>query len=170
MSTVLYTPSVIIDTVAEAIGAFLQPFVGTAQIVRARQNRVAMPSDPCVILNDIGIYDLETPTTSNDSANQLGNILGPARIDFQADIYGSAAGDQCKSIKGVFRTPYATSQFPANIQPLYCSDGIQSPLVTGEEQYDSRWIITMSFEYLPVVTVPQQSAIQLAMNITEEIN
>ena len=183
----LYLPSITIDAVIEALGAFLQPFVGTAEIVRARVNRVSPPTDPYVQLNEVGIYDIETPHRSfplltDDSGKPIWssagkieviqgviNITGPARIDIQADFYGPSAGDQCKAVKGIFRTSYATQQFPDGIAPLYCSDGMQSPLITGEEQFDNRWTLTMSLQYNAAVTLPYQSATELTMNVIGDL-
>ncbi len=166
--TILYTPSIAIDTVIDAVGDFLQPFVGTAEIVRAQTNRVPMPGDSCVVLTEIMSADLETPTVTDDTVNQQNSFTSPKRFDIQIDFYGAQAGDYCAAVKSVFRTSYATAQFPANIQPLYCSDGNQSPLVTGEEQYESRWILTASLQYNPVVVVPQQSATTFDVTLIEE--
>jgi hypothetical protein len=165
----LYTPSLAIDDVIDALGSFIQLFVGTAEVIRAEVNRVAPPAGPFVELTEILSVDLETPHVWNDTVAQTSAIKGPARIDIQVDFYGPSAGDWCKAVKGTFRTSYAASQFPANIQPLYCSDGIQSPLITGEEQYEVRWTITCSLQYSPIVTVPQQSATALSVNEIEDI-
>ena len=170
MSTTPYVPSITIDAVMEALGAFLQPFVGTdTPIIRAHQNRVPPPLDPFVLLNEVVSVDLETPRSWYNSTEHTRKIIGPTRIDIQIDIYGPSAGDQCKAIKGVFRTPYAAAQFPANIQPLYCSDATMTPLVTGEEQYDERWILTASLQYNPIVTIPQQSADALSVIQIKEL-
>jgi len=162
-----YVPSIVIDSVIEAFGAFIQPFVGNAQIVRAHVNRVPPPPTPFVKLNEILLADLEVPATYNDGVNQIGSIVSPTRIHIQADFYGQQAGDWCKAVKGVYRTTYATLQFPSNIQPLYCDDGMMSPLVTGEEQYLNRWTMTMVAQYNPILTVPLQSADQLAASLYE---
>lgn len=154
----LYVPSITVDAVIEALAAFIQPFVGSAKIVRGQQNRVAQPPDPCVILTELLDSDLETPTETNDSVNQLLTLVTPARFDIQIDFYGTSAGDQCKAVKTVFRSSYAVSQFPDGIAPLYCSDGIQSPLTTAEMQWAQRWLLTASLQYNPQVVVPQQSA------------
>lgn len=160
----MYTASITIDNVIDALADFLQPFVGTAEIVRAQSNRVPMPVSPCVVLTELLQVDLETPILDGyGTINQI-TSKGPKRIDVQIDFYGPAAGDQCAAVKSIYRTPYATSQFPGNIQPLYCSDGIQSPLLTGEEQWQSRWTLTASLQYNPVVTVPQQFADQASVN------
>jgi hypothetical protein len=163
-----YVPSIAIDDVITALGTFLQPFVGSADIIRAEVNRVAPPVGPFVELTELMTVDLETPHTWNH-ADQTTSIKGPARIDVQVDFYGPASGDWCRAVKGVFRTPYAASQFPCNIKPLYCSDGTQAPLMTGEEQYEVRWVLTASMQFNPVIIVPQQSADALAMNVVEEI-
>jgi hypothetical protein len=162
-----YVSSIAVDTVIEALGAFLQPFVGATQIVCAQVNRVPMPVSAFVELTEILQVDLETPTGTNDKVNQQVGYLSPKRIDIQVDFYGAASGEYCAAVKGVWRTPYATAQFPANIQPLYCSDGHQAPLVNGEEQYEKRWTLTASLQYNPNVIVPQQSATALSINVKE---
>ncbi len=163
-----FTSSIAIDSIFDALGAFIQPFVGAASIIRGQVNRVSMPASPFVELTEILSVDLETPSIINDTVNQQNSFSSPKRFDIQIDFYGTQAGDYCAAVKSVFRTTYATAQFPANIQPLYCSDGNQSPLVTGEEQYEARWILTASLQYNPIVIVPQQSATQLNITSIEE--
>lgn len=169
MSTAPYLSSIPVDAVIKALGAFLQPFVPGGQIVRAQANRVAMPPSPCVVLTELLQVDLSTPVVGNDPANAQIDITSPTRIDIQIDFYGTLAGDYCKAVKGVWRTFYATSKFPANIQPLYCSDGRQMPLITAEQQYESRWTLTASLQYNPTVIVPQDYATALAVNILEDL-
>jgi hypothetical protein len=164
-----YQVSIAVDAVITALGAFLQPFVGSAQIVRGQTNRVPPPLDSYVLLTELHQQDLETSTVRNDPANSQIVITGPAQINIQVDFYGPSSGDQCKAVKTVYRTPYAPAQFPDGIKPLYCSDGIQAPLTTAEQQYEARWTITASLQYNPVVTIPQQSAKYLAVNILEDI-
>jgi hypothetical protein len=168
MSTpVLYVPSIAIDSVIEALGAFIQPFVGTTQIIRAQVNRVAMPPGAFVELTEIASTDLEVPRQWYDETNSQRDIIGPKRIMIQADFYGESSGDWCAAVKTVWRTAYAVAQFPAGIAPLYCDDGHEMPLVTGEEQYLRRWALTCSLQYNPIVIVPQQAADTLKMNIVQ---
>ena len=159
-----YVSSIALDSVFDALGAFLQPFVGTAQVVRAQVNRVAMPVGSFVELTEISSVDLEVPRSTYDGVNFQSDIIGPKRIMIQADFYGAQSGDWCAAVKTVWRTPYATEQFPVGIAPLYCDDGREVPLVTGEEQYERRWELTMSLQYNPIVVVPLQSADTLEMN------
>jgi hypothetical protein len=153
MGATPYIPSLAVDTVCEAIAAFIQPFVGVGTpIIRAYDNRTSPP-----------------PSDSYDGTNQQIAIAGPKRIDVQINIVGVAAADQCAAIKTVMRTAYAASQFPVGVAPLYCDDGRCNPMITGEQQYDYRWTLTISCQYNPIVTLPQQSANALAISISEAL-
>jgi hypothetical protein len=160
-----YIPTITIDNVIDALATFITPFVGGAAVIRAQVNRVPMPSSPCVVLTELFEMDLETPTALEHASTDLYSFSSPTRVDIQIDFYGPSAGDQCKAIKQVFRTCYATSQFSDGIKPLYCSQGIQSPLITGEQQWESRWTLTASLQYNPVVDVPQQFADALDVDV-----
>ena len=169
-SPTLYVPSIALDSVFDALGAFIQPFVGRTQVIRAQVNRVAMPPGSFVELTEISSTDLEVPRVWNSRAFPgQRNIIGPKRLMIQADFYGESSGDWCAAIKTVWRTPYATAQFPLGIAPLYCDDGHEAPLITGEEQYLRRWALTMSVQYNPAIAVPVQSADTLKMNIVENV-
>ncbi len=164
-----YVASIAVDTVIEAIGAFIQPFVSPAQIIRSEVNRVAMPTGSFVELTELMQSDLEYPRTWYDNTNLQTNILGPKRIAVQADFYGPLSGDWCACVKQAFRSTYGTALFPAGIAPLYTDDGHQAPLITGEEQYLRRWALTMQLQYNPVVIIDAQSADVLKMNIVEDV-
>jgi len=165
-----YIPTLEVDAVCVALAAFLQPFVGEGTpIIRGYDNRTAPPTDPYVELTEILQVDIETPSDSYDSVNQLLDIAAPKRIDVQVDIVGTAAGSQATGVQAVMRTAYAASQFPPGIAPLYCSDARCNPIITGEQQYDYRWTLTISCQYNPVVSLPQQSATSLSIDVLEAI-
>lgn len=169
-----YIASIAVDDVADALIAFLTPFVTPSVIVRAQGNRVSPPTGPFVLLTELRTVDIETPILTHQNGfptvpQGLLNIEGRKRIDWQIDFYGPLSGDQCSAVTSVFRTPYTVSQFPANISPLYLSDGMQSPLITGEDQYESRWTVTASLQYNPSVTIPQQFAITVRVKNLEDI-
>ena len=160
----MYTASISVDQVIDALADFLAPFMPGAQIVRAQVNRVALPSNPCAVLTELLQVDLSVPATEYQPDAGTATIEGPTRIDIQIDFYGEQAGEFCKTVKTAFRSHWGFSHFPANIKPLYTSDGIQSPLTTGEQQYESRWTLTASLQYNPIVTVPQDFADVLTPN------
>lgn len=153
-----YISSITVDQVIDALAAFLAPFMPGAQIVRAQVNRVALPSNPCAVLTELLQVDLSVPATDYQPTANTATIYGPSRIDVQIDFYGAQAGEFCKTVKTAFRSHWGFAHFPANIKPLYTSDGVQSPLLTGEQQYESRWTLTASMQYNPTVTVPQEFA------------
>lgn len=163
-----YVASIAVDSVIEAVGAFIQPFVSPAQIVRAEVNRVPPPNGAFVELTEILQCDLEYPRSWYVQEYSQRNIIGPKRIDIQADFYGPLSGDWCACVKQAFRTAYAAALFPSGIAPLYTDDGHQSPLITGEEQYMRRWALTLALQYNPVVCVPQQAANSLKMHIIDD--
>jgi len=161
--------SITTKDVIKAFGNFMVPYVDGANIAKAQGNRVPMPAAPCIMLTEILTVDLETPSVSYDVDLEAA-IASPKRIDIQVDFYGANAGDLCAIVKGVYRTEYATLAFPDGIKPLYCSDGNQHPLVTGEEQYLARWTLTASLQYNPVVTVVQQSATALEVEVNVPVD
>lgn len=154
----MYTASITVDTVIDALGDFLEPFVDGAEIVRAQANRVAMPPSPCIVLTELFHIDLRVPSQDYDEVNDEALLSASNRLDIQVDFYGESAGDYCRSVETAFRTMRGFDHFPAGIKPLYTSDGIQSPLISGEQQYVSRWTLTVSIQYNPVVAVPQEFA------------
>ena len=158
----MYSSSITVDQVIDALADFLAPFVPAAEIVRAQVNRVAMPSNPGIVLTELNQVDLSVPNTDYQPDDGTATINGSARIDVQIDFYGEQASEFCKTVKTAFRSHWGFSHFPANIKPLYTSDGIQAPLVTGEQQYESRWTLTASLQYNPIITVPQDFADSLA--------
>ncbi len=167
-----YVPSIAVDDVITSLIAFLQPFVGNVTpIVRGQQNLVNPPQPAFVKVTEILRRDLDTPVfeNSSDSHVEQATIGNSKQIDIQIDFYGSNAGDWAAAIETVWRSPYSPYQFPAGIAPLYLSDAHQAPLITGEEQYEFRWVITASLEYNPIVVIPQQSATQLETSIFEDI-
>ena len=163
----MYTVTKTIDNVIDALADFLQPFCGQSEIIRAQTNRTPMPNGEFVVLTEILQVELETPITSWDETTQEQTFLSPTRIDIQIDFYGPNAGDYCKAVTGVLRTEYACSQFPEGIKPLYASDGVQSPLVTGEQQWLARWTLTVSLQYNPNIVVQSQTAAALAYNFNK---
>ena len=165
-----YVVSTPIDAVFDALGAFLNPFVAPSPIIRCQVNRVAYPVGNFVELTEISNTDLEYPRQWYDTTNFQTDFITPKRLAIQVDFYGELAGEWCAAVKTVWKTPWAVMQFPTGIAPLYCDDGREMPLITGEEQYERRWSLTCSLQYNPIVVVPQQSANALSMNIIDDVD
>jgi len=168
--TANYISSITVDQVIDALQSFMQPFMQGGLVVRGQTNRVALPSSPCAVLTELFQDDLDIPYMNYDGNAGTTTISGPTKIDIQIDFYGISAGELCRVIKSAFRSQWAYDQFPANIRPLYTDQGRQAPLITGEEQYETRWILTASLQYNPTVSLPQQSADQLAVAATVDVD
>lgn len=164
-----YLASLILDDAIDALADFLQPFAAASEIVRARVNRTPMPAGDCIVLTELLSVDLSVPYAEPLAAPVLDHVTatGRQRLDVQVDFYGAAAGDQCRAVMNAFRTGWGFDSFPASVKPLYTSDGVQSPLVSGEQQWASRWTLTVSLQYNPVVSLPQQFADALAPNTVD---
>lgn len=159
-----YVVSITGDQVIDALADFIAPFVAGAEIVRTQVNRTPPPPGVnFVLLNEILQVDLETPSVTPDSVTQTATISGPKRIDIQVDFYGDSAWEYSNAVKTVYRSEYAPLQFGDGIKPLYCSDAMQHPLITGEHQYLTRWTITASLQYNATLTVPWLSANELSV-------
>lgn len=154
------------DDVFTALRSFILLLLPTVEVVQTQDNGVPMPVNPFITMNNVGKKRLATNTDTIADAATM-DILTPTQFTIQVDCYGPESGDWAAMIQSTFRDGYATDNFPANIQPLYADDPIQIPLITGEQQFLQRWKLQAVMQYNPVISVPQQSAIQLNIGLKE---
>lgn len=154
----MYTSSIEIDAVIDAFAAFLQPFMLGGEITRGQVNRVPLAAVPSAMLTEMRQDDIEIPYIDYQGDLNTATISGPKRIEIQVDLFGVHAAEICATLKSAFRSSYAFDVMPANIKPLYVDNGVNSQMVTGENQYEPRWTLMVVMQYNPVVTVPQQFA------------
>jgi hypothetical protein len=150
------TPSITTDQIITQLATFLQQFAPGADIVRAAINRASLPTDPCMVLNEISSEAIETPTATYDYIN--GNVIfeEPAMVGIQVDIYGEYSADVSKAIHTTFKTIWAVDQFAGTyITPLYSDTPKRVPLVTGEQQYLDRWMLVAYLQVDATITVGQ---------------
>lgn len=159
-----FTASITIDDVMNLLGPVVNLFVPGGKVVRAQVNRVPLPSNPCAVLTEMLQTPLQVPYSDYRPQDVQAIIHGPKRFDIQIDFYGEQAGEFASAFMVAFRSNWGCAQFPKNIQPLYTSDAVQTPLVTGEEQYEARWTVTATLQYNPDITVPQDFADVLTPN------
>jgi len=165
----MYEISIVIDEIIDALADFIEPFVGDAKIIRGQVNRTPPPKGGYVELTEILSVDLAIPyqTYADNVDPDLAamNLVGRVRSDIQVDFYGDDSGSWCRIIQNAIRTGYGFDKFPENIKPLYSTDGFQHPWNSGEQQSTTRWTLTVSTQYNPLVTVPQQYAAELDMTV-----
>jgi hypothetical protein len=85
-------------------------------------------------------------------------------IDVQLDIHGPNSADNLQIVKTLWRDPYSVDAFSAlglAIAPLYADDGDQIPFENAENQWEFRWVLTLTLQANFVITTPQQFANRL---------
>lgn len=165
----MYTVSITADQAIDALAAFMANYAPTYETIRSQVNRVAPPRGNFIEMTELFSVDLgrSIVTQATDSA---ANIYSPRRFDIQLDIYGENAGDIANGLKSVINSTYSYDLMPENIRILYASDAHQAALISGEDQYVTRWIMTVSLQINPVVQVPQQTANVLETKTTEAVD
>ena len=149
------------DQLFTALGAWLAPFLPTGGVAfKSQANRVAQPPDPSIELTPILRVGLSVPVSTYDPVGLTQTITEPTRLDVQADFRGDGMGDVARAVKTAWRSIYGPAALQAaagtqNVAPLYCSDELQSPFITGERQYSERWTVTLALQYNCDVTLAQ---------------
>ena len=168
--TQFYTVEKTIDDAIDALAEAIQPFCLECEIIRTQENRVPMPLGQFVAINEVLTVDLATPVKINDPGGSSAEITLSKRSDLQIDFYGPFSGDQARAFSAVFKTEHMALMLPDWVRPLYAGDAVNSPLISGEQQYVQRWILTISVQFNAVINVPIQSANTIGINIFEDIN
>lgn len=149
-----------IDLAVTSTASFLSglmPWIPAGHIVRGQANGVPAPLPPSIVITEILQAQYTTTRTQLNSAGDQTTYLMPRRLDLQIDCYGSRAGEMANIATTMLRSLSATEAFPDGVEPLYCSDPIQAPLITGEKQYEARWSLTFSVQYNAPVTITHES-------------
>jgi len=123
-----------------------------------------------VALNEILTSDLSTPTKNNEASGTSAVLTVSRRSDIQVDFYGPSSGDQARAFTTAFKTEHMAGMLPDWVRPLYTSDAVNAPLISGEQQYVARWIVTVSLQFNPVIKVPIQTASVIGLNIFDDTN
>src|ERR1700722_11500345 len=138
------------DVYAALSGFFALIVPAGTPILRGQQNRVAMPSGPCVIMTTIGApRRIGTNAESTEATVVNGQITGfdyLAEADFeysvQADFYSnadpvtgfSASESWSISTELLWRSKFGIAFMPDGMKPLYSEGRMQLPFVGAENQ------------------------------------
>ena len=150
-----------IDDVMKSLGDFIKTLV-LCPIIKGQHNNVPMPKGEFILMTQKGQDRLAfNEVTYNGIDNRT--LTRFTKYDIQLDFYGVGSGDRAGAVETAFFDAYACEFFGENIQPLYCSNAIQMPLVNGEQNYEERWTLTASLEANLDVVIGQQSANSLTV-------
>lgn len=156
-----------------ALRGFLLPIVG-GEVVQSQENGVDMPPPPFTTMTTLRITGLSTnkqtwADTGDSSTSAIKNSRS-SQWTVQIDVYGDGAMDRANNAASLTRTSYGCDQFAAaavDIQPLYAGEPHQTSMITGEQQYEQRWTFDFVAQFNPIITVSEQYADQLNINLAE---
>jgi hypothetical protein len=167
----------------DALFLKIQPFLmgvlnlTEAEVLRGPINRAATPRSPggYVVMTPLFEKRLRTNVSVYDDTGDPGPpvdqgtraIEQGTEIHVQFDFYGPTGGDWGAIVSTVFRDSYGVEALAPECAPLYIDDVKNAPLVTGEAQYQERFVCTARFQYNPTVTIPQQFADSAVVELVE---
>lgn len=155
------TPTLTEDVIMTALRTFLLAVLPSGvEVVQGQQNRApeAIGPDHIVMTPDRRTQMAQTTHDWNASGATIG-VNRSSALHFQLDVYGPNSADNGQVITTLFRDAYGCGFFSSyGVQPLYCDDGQQMPLVNGEEQYENRWMIRATLQANILVQVPAEFA------------
>ncbi|QHJ83105.1 MAG: hypothetical protein [Caudoviricetes sp.] len=160
-----------IDAAVVAVADFLQPLmpVGT-QIVRGQVNDVPAPLPPSIVITEIGQPQYTTTRKQPITVGGTQTYVMPVQLRFQLDFYGWSGGEMSNITTTMIRSLYPEDKFPEGVKPLYCTNAFQSPLMTGEKQFEARWTQELYVQYNAPVTVVQESFNTVGEVIADPVN
>ena len=160
-----------IDAAVVAVADFLQPLmpVGT-QIVRGQVNDVPAPLPPSIVITEIGQPQYTTTRKQPITVGGTQTYVMSVQLRFQLDFYGWSGGEMSNITTTMIRSLYPEDKFPEGVKPLYCTNAFQSPLMTGEKQFEARWTQELYVQYNAPVTVVQESFNTVGEVIADPVN
>lgn len=162
-----FVPSVTDDDIFTAFRTFLLDITPTGfEVFQAQSNRVPEPVGPdFIIMTAKARVRLATNTDTYDTTDPdpaAINVQHNSRFEMQLDIHGPSGSDVASVIATLFPDDFGRRALAeTSVTPLYASDGNQMPFINGEQQYENRWVMTLSAQIKPKVSTPMQFAASL---------
>ncbi|WP_374413285.1 LIC_12616 family protein [Novosphingobium colocasiae] len=170
------TPAITESALYSALRAFLLAVAPSAtEVVRGNVNRVPMPkAASLIVMTEVRREQLAQTTHAyappTDPIPAIGSetVARSTAIHIQLDVYGEAAADTAQVITTLFRDAWGCDFLASrNVAPLYATEPMNMPLVTGESQYVQRRIVTVALQANVEVTVPAEFADNLITTLVE---
>lgn len=119
-----------------------------------------------------GTYTLDgaaQTVASETMASGLVNVVQSTAIHIQLDVHGPSSADNAQVISTLLRDETAVAFFDSppiqdpplpviECEPLYVEDPRQAPFISGEAQYENRWMVDAVLQANPVISSPMQFA------------
>lgn len=160
------------DDVFAALKTFIQnvlPGLVPDDVRQGQQNDVPMPpSNNFVIMIPADRKGLATTEREYDPTNGLRATTRSTQVGAMVNFYGEQATDNAQTFNLLFRDLYGCDFLAAyGVQPLWCDDGRQMPLLSSEKQYVTRWMVQAVMQINPTVSTRQQFADKVTISLVE---
>ena len=166
------------DDVFTALRAFILnvlPDLGGDNVLQGPMNGVPMPpgTNFCIMvpMDRAGLATTEREYfPSEDSAPAVGrrDTTRSTQVGCVVNFYGDQATDNGQIFNQLFRDMYGCDFMrPYNVQPLWCDDGRQLPLIDSEKQYAQRWQVRAVMQINPTISTSQEFADTVAITMVE---
>jgi hypothetical protein len=158
------------DAIMTSLRAFIVDVLPDGvEVVQGQDNMVPMPAgSDFVIMTPAKRQQLSQTETEYDGTGGTKEISRSTSLHFQLDTYGPNASDNTQLITTLFRDDYGVLFFKTSgLAPLYCDDGQQMPLVSGEQTWVQRWMMRGVLQTDLAVTVTSEFADTLITTLTE---
>lgn len=165
-------PSITETAILTALRTYLLSILPAGvEVVKGQANKVPEPTSPdFVVMTHMGRDRLSTNVDTWDMGGADPTVIAArhgtsSRV--QLDIHGPNGTDNAQIITTLWRDDYAcTSIDSAIFTPLDATDGQQMPFINGENQYEDRWVVTLTLQSSPIVSTPMQFTSTLTPNIS----
>lgn len=162
------SPDVSEDMLMTAVRTFLLSIVTDCEVIQAQMNRVPMPLGDFIVMTPSISTALSTPIDIYSVNGK--SIMRPTQFEVQLDFYGTKAQERSAVVSMLFRDDAGCRAFQGigfELQPLYANDPVQMPIITGEEQFLSRWTLRAALQYNPKITLPQDFATEVEIGLID---
>lgn len=121
-----------------------------------------------------GTYIVSSSQTVAIRKMAAGNAVLTQAIEFslQIDVHSSSltlSTDMARAITTAFRdmnaSTYFIENYGGNITPIDADDPRQVPFINDQNQFETRWVITARLQVNASMSIPQQFADQLSVEI-----
>lgn len=166
------------DDVFAALKAFIHavlPDLANDDVRQGQQNDVPMPLGPnFVIMTPIDRAALATtvreyfPSPDPAPAPGARETTRSTQVGVFVNFFGAAATDNAQIFNQLFQDLYGCDFLrPYAVQPLWCDDGRQMPLIDSEKQYAQRWMIRALMQINPTISTSQEFADTVTITLVE---
>lgn len=131
------------------------------------QNRVPLPkSNNYCIITVYNMTRLGTPIERYMSDAMTYYITQHFQANVQIDFYGNTSRENANTMVTTSRTLLGANYLKTyGIQPLYCEEARRIQNVTGERQYEDRYMVDFNIEFDGVLSVEQDGFVEAKINL-----